>query len=215
MQVTLKVKKFVNQLMTSNCYVIYDNDTRRCVIIDPGSEKSDREISFIRDNGLSLDYIVISHEHTDHNWGVNSLVDQFPSAELVCSEICSREVKKSNKMYFLYYYDDPDYRYVMNPPDVIIAEDMAETYWDNHIIQYVLTPGHSHGAMCIKIDNMLFTGDTIMPFKPYFNGRDSNVEDWEESIQKILKLSPVDMMVYPGHGDVLTLEEWESHFYGK
>ena len=69
----LKVERFVNELMTSNCYVVYDEGTKRCIVIDPGSEKSLREIDFIEAHQLQLDYIIISHEHTDHNWGVNSL----------------------------------------------------------------------------------------------------------------------------------------------
>ena len=69
----LKVERFINDLMTSNCYVVYDEVTKGCLVIDPASEKSLREIQFIEERGLSLDYIILTHEHTDHNWGVNSL----------------------------------------------------------------------------------------------------------------------------------------------
>lgn len=80
-------------------------------------------------------------------------------------------------------------------------------------IKFLLTPGHSYGSMCIDIDGLLFTGDTIMPFKPYFNGRDSNEEDWKKSISLVESQYTDATLVYPGHGDVLTLGEWKAKYY--
>ena len=113
----LKIERFVNELMTSNCYVVHDEDTKRCLVIDPGSEKSLREIEFIEKNNLTLDYIIITHEHTDHNWGLNALREHFKDSKLLCSEECSKHVKKANRAYFLLYYDDPNYRYEIAPAD--------------------------------------------------------------------------------------------------
>lgn len=204
----LKVERFVNELMTSNCYVVYDEDTKRCIVVDPGSEKSLREIVFITSHKLQLDYIIISHEHTDHNWGVNALREKFVDSKLVCSEICNNNVKKTNRAYFLFYYDASDYRYEIASADILICKQEESIMWGGHDMKFILTPGHSYGSMCIDIDNMLFTGDTIMPYKPYFNGRDSNEEEWKESVTKINKLYPSSTRVYPGHGDDLTLGEW-------
>lgn len=203
----LKVERFVNELMTSNCYVVYDEDTKRCLVIDPASEKSLREIQFIEEKGLALDYIILTHEHTDHNWGVNSLREHFPESKLVCSEMCNKYVKKTNRAYFLFYYDDPDYRYEIAPADVLVKED-GSLDWNGYQVQFVMTPGHSYGSMCIYIEGMLFTGDTIMPYKPYFNGRDSNEEDWKWSIAKILFLYASETEIYPGHGDLFVLSEY-------
>lgn len=205
----LKLERFINELMTSNCYVVYDEDSKRCLVIDPASEKSLREIQFIEEKGLALDYIILTHEHTDHNWGVNSLREHFPESKLVCSEMCNKYVKKTNRAYFLFYYDNPDYRYEIAPADVLIKED-GSLDWNGHQIHFVMTPGHSHGSMCFEIDGILFTGDTIMPFKPYFNGRDSNEEDWIESIKKVKDKFDSDTMIYPGHGEKLMLGEWEK-----
>ena len=154
-----------------------------------------------------LDYIILTHEHTDHNWGVNSLREHFPDCKLVCSEQCNKYVKKTNRAYFLLYYDDPDYRYEIAPADILICNQEDAISWNGHDIQFILTPGHSYGSMCIDIDGMLFTGDTIMPFKPYFNGRDSNQEDWKVSIEIINATYSEDSVIYPGHGDSFKLKE--------
>lgn len=208
----LKIKRFVNELMTSNCYVVYDEDTKRCLVIDPGSEKSLKEIEFIEKNSLILDYIIITHEHTDHNWGVNALREHFKDSKLLCSEECSKHVKKANRAYFLLYYDDPNYRYEIAPADKFVSDgELIE--WFNHQIKFVFTPGHSYGSVCIDIDGRLFTGDTIMPYKPYFNGRDSNEEDWRLSIQKINSIYNKDCQIYPGHGDYLSLKDWNESYF--
>ena len=214
----LKIERFVNELMTSNCYVVYDDDTKRCLVIDPGSEKSLREIEFIEKNNLTLDYIIITHEHTDHNWGVNALREYFGDSKLLCSEECSKHVKKANRAYFLLYYDDSNYRYEIAPADKrYFAEKMVEIdgecmVWSGHQIKFVFTPGHSYGSVCIDIDGSLFTGDTIMPYKPYFNGRDSNQDDWEFSIKNIKDAYEADTIVYPGHGKQLKLAGWVNAF---
>ena len=208
----LKVERFVNDLMTSNCYVVYDENTKRCLVMDPGSEKSLREIDFIENRGLTLDYIIITHEHTDHNWGVNALREHFPDSKLVCSEACNRNVRKANRAYFLLYYDNPDYRYEIASADYLVS-DGERIEWAGHQIGFVFTPGHSFGSVCIDIDGMLFTGDTIMPYKPYFNGRDSNQDDWYLSIEKIKRAYPPQTVVYPGHGDSMTLGEWTDTNY--
>lgn len=211
----LKVKRFVNELMTSNCYVVYDDDTKRCLVIDPGSEKSLREIEFVEKNSLTLDYIIITHEHTDHNWGVNALREKFKNSKLVCSEICNRNVKKTNRTYFLFYYDAPEYHYEIAPAEIFISKECETLQWNGLSIEFIITPGHSKGSMCFTIDNMLFTGDTIMPFKPYFNGRDSNEKDWNESISIVGSLYPDNTVIYPGHGDALTLSEWMKQYDAK
>ena len=202
------VERYVNELMTSNCYIVVEEASKSCLIIDPGSERSEREIAYIKANGLKLEYIILTHEHTDHNWGVNALRETFPKVLLVCSNECNRHVAKANKAYFLFYYDDPTYSYEISPADIIIKGNHDILCWSGHDISFLITPGHSFGSMCVRIENLLFTGDTMMPYRPYFNGRDSNRDDWEESIERVKSTVPKDTLIYPGHGNCLTLQEW-------
>ena len=203
------IERYVNELMTSNCYVVVDEASKSCLVIDPGSVKSEREIAYIKDKGLKPEYIIITHEHTDHNWGVNALREAFPGIRLVCSELCSKNIAIANKAYFLFYYDDPTYSYEVEPADILIKNQIEQMDWHGHKIIFYFTSGHSFGSMCIKIDNLLFTGDTIMPFRPYFNGRDSNRDDWDASIKFLKKLVPGDVTVCPGHGDSLSFHDWQ------
>lgn len=79
----IRIHRFENQLLSSFCYLVLDENAKRCIIIDPGSEKSEKEINFLSANNLTLDYIFITHEHIDHLWGVNSLIDRYPASEVV------------------------------------------------------------------------------------------------------------------------------------
>lgn len=209
---SLEIKQLENELMKSNCFIITDRATHSCVVIDPGSEKSEREIAYIDSNQLHLDYIILTHEHTDHTWGVNALKERYPDSKLVCSELCNKYAKKASRAYFLFYYDDPNYRYELLPADVVIVEE-DQLIWNDYKFIFFHTPGHSRGSMCIMINNILFTGDTIMPFKPYFNGRDSNEEDWYNSIFMIKSKIEPDVIVCPGHGEKLSLKEWLLKYY--
>ena len=92
----IKVERFVNELMSSNCYIVADEASRHCICIDPASEKSLREIEYIENNGLTLDYIILTHEHTDHTWGVNALKDSYPDSKLVCSKQCMKYAPKAS-----------------------------------------------------------------------------------------------------------------------
>jgi hydroxyacylglutathione hydrolase len=208
----IKVKRFINQLMSSNCFVVYDDNTKRAVVVDPGSEKSEKEITFIENNKLEVDYIILTHEHTDHNWGVNALLDKYPSAKLVCSELCDKLVKKTNRIFFSFYYDNPDYVYTIASADFLIKSKEDVLSWDGLEIHFLMTPGHSRASMCIDIAGMLFTGDTIMPYPCYLNKKDGNMEDWEKSIAMVESKYIDETVIYPGHGDVLTLGEWKKNF---
>lgn len=209
----IKIQRFINQLMSSNCFVVYDDETMRAVVIDPGSEKSENEISFIEDNQLVVDYIILTHEHTDHNWGVNALKEKYPDIKLVCSEVCDRLVKKSNRIFFSFYYDNPDYVYIIEDADIVIKSDSDILAWNGKNIHFVMTPGHSKASMCIDIDGMLFTGDTIMPYPRYLNKKDGNEEDWKESVELIKNKYSKETIIFPGHGGSLTMGDWIEQFF--
>ena len=69
----IEVIQLKNQLMESNCFIITDKEMKSCILVDPASEKAEREINYIKENQLQLDYILLTHAHADHSWCVNIL----------------------------------------------------------------------------------------------------------------------------------------------
>ena len=202
----LKVERFINELMSSNCYLVVDEASKHCICIDPGSEKSLREIKYIEKNELKLDYIILTHEHTDHTWGVNALVNQF-GAQVICSEVCKRNLAKEFQAYFLLYYDNPDYHYTVCKVDKTTEELGDKLDWEGYNLEIVYTPGHSMGSICLLIDEKLFTGDTVMQSKPYINKRNGSKEAFEESLELIRTKFREKQIVFPGHGEHFLLND--------
>ena len=211
----MEIIQLENQLMKSNCYIIIDWDSASCIIIDPASLHSEREIAFIEQHSLKLDYIIITHGHADHCWGVNTLREAYPLLKLIYSDACNQTMNKAIKLFFQMYSDDPGYTYEMEPADILIKKGIEDIDWHDHSVKFILTPGHSLGSMCIEIDKKLFTGDTIMPYPPYFNGRGSSKEEWAKSVKRIEEMYEHNTEIYPGHGDVITLGEWTNSEYSK
>lgn len=205
----IKVERFVNELMTSNCYIVVDEESKHCLCIDPASEKSDREIAYIENRGLQLDYIILTHEHTDHTWGVNALLKQYPMAKVICSSLCRDALPKEAKAYFQLYYDDPNYCYNVARVDSTTEELGGQMEWNSHKVVFISTPGHSPGSVCIAIENILFGGDTLMPFKPFIKKRNGgSVEQFQNSVNAIKARYSGGTLVYPGHGDSIFLQDY-------
>ena len=194
--------------MSSNCYIVVDEASKHCICIDPASEKSLREIDYIERDGLTLDYIILTHEHTDHTWGCNALVHKY-GAQVICSEVCKQNLVKEFQAYFLLYYDNPDYHYSVCNVDKTTEELGEELKWEGYNIKFIYTPGHSMGSICVLVGGMLFTGDTIMQFKPYINKRNGSINEFEKSIKTVCLLFDDNQMIYPGHGDCFILKNYK------
>jgi glyoxylase-like metal-dependent hydrolase (beta-lactamase superfamily II) len=205
----IKVERFVNELMTSNCYIVADEASKHCICIDPASEKSVHEMEYIEQNGFTLDYIVLTHEHTDHTWGCNALVEKY-GAKVICSEICKQNLSSEFQAYFLLYYDNPDYYYTVCQVDDTTENLGNELEWQGHKIEFINTPGHSMGSVCILINDILFSGDTIMQSKPYINKRNGSKERFKESIEMVLGRFDGEQLIYPGHGEVFKLKDYNQ-----
>ena len=79
----LEIIRIINRPIDSNCYIIFDESiNNECVIIDPGSEKIDNLINLINELSLNPRFIILTHEHYDHCWGVNDLRAKFPHIKL-------------------------------------------------------------------------------------------------------------------------------------
>ena len=193
--------------MSSNCYLVVDEASKHCICIDPASEKSLHEIEYVEKNGLTLDYIILTHEHTDHTWGCNALIDRFDT-KAICSEVCKQNLVNEFQAYFLLYYDNPDYHYTVCHVDHTTERLGNKLEWHSHKIEFICTHGHSLGSICVLIDGMLFTGDTVMLCKPYINRRNGSKDKFKESIEVILNRFSGEQVIYPGHGEMFQLKDY-------
>ena len=69
------IKKFIVGPLENNCFIIADENSRECVVIDPGDEP-DRILDFINENIFQLKYIICTHAHFDHVAAVSDIKEQ-------------------------------------------------------------------------------------------------------------------------------------------
>lgn len=81
----MQIETFVLTPFQQNTRVVSCNETKRAICIDPG-EASPELVAHIRDNGLDLQAIVITHGHLDHCGGTGALKQEFPDAEVLLHE---------------------------------------------------------------------------------------------------------------------------------
>ncbi len=166
-------------------------------------------MNYLDANGLTPDYLILTHEHTDHTWGCNTLIDRY-DAKVVCSEACKLALPKEGRNYFLFYYDDLNYTYAVKRVDNVLEELQYELSWNSLNIKFIATPGHSDGSVCLSIGTALFTGDTIMQYKPYVHKKRGSMEQYKASVELIMSSFDAKVtMVYPGHGETFILSDYE------
>lgn len=204
----MKITKFYNSDFTSNTYLLEYNNKN--YVIDPGSTNMSKLISYLEENKIVLDGIVLTHGHFDHINGIPSIIDY----KIVPIYIYEDEKEfLFNKNYSLLLWGDLK-QSILNKA---LEKTQIITLKDGEIFngfEIIHTPGHTKGGMCLynKNEKVLISGDTMFRFS---HGRidlpTGNKNDMWRSLEKLLKLEK-DTLVYPGHGDTTTiLDEYSMY----
>lgn len=208
----IKALQFDNVPVPSNTYLLVNEASRKCIAIDPGTKEQANVRDYIQMHGLTLDYIILTHEHFDHCWGVNYLLESF-RAKVVATRLCAEWVQTPLN-YFNQLYYNSDEMYQIKQVDVIVEDIDWKLMWGDVPVAFVGTPGHTNKGMCIEIGGCLFTGDTILyRTKPFLKKRyGASKSELKESIEKIYNSYPGDTKVFPGHGEPFLLEDTEEFY---
>lgn len=185
--------------MENNCYVVTDEASLRCVVIDPGDE-SNTILDYLESNRLTCEAIMLTHGHYDHTGAVSAVAEETGAT--------------------VYMNSRDDARVISSPQMVFTLPENGINYDDGDVIdvaglrfEILATPGHTPGGVTIKCENCLFTGDTL--FKGTIGRVDLDGGDEETEMASLRKLCalPGDYEVYPGHMDSTTLQRERSFNY--
>lgn len=192
----LQVKTLTLGEYRVNCYIVHKKDDHRCVVIDPGYEP-ERILGYLEEQDLSLQGVLLTHGHFDHVGAMPQLVEKTGCQLWLCHPDCTMP----NTPAFPHLL--PLEEETLPHPSFYQDGDTVELAGMSfHVIH---TPGHSLGSVCLEVEDVLFTGDTL--FAGTCGRTDlpgSSQRSIMESLARLKKL-PYDRIVYPGHGYPTTL----------
>ena len=202
------VHQIINSPISSNCFVIFDKTIGdSCIVVDPGSEDNGLLYDFMDSECLVPQYIILTHEHFDHCWGVNDIRNLFPSIKLICSSICSLSIQNRKKN-FSVFYQQPGFE--MKVADIILEEVNWALNWNDYDIRFVPAQGHSAAGIIFFIGKYVFTGDTLIKdVKTVTKLKTGSKEKLAETFTLLEKEKGNGLIVCPGHGEMFNLERYD------
>jgi glyoxylase-like metal-dependent hydrolase (beta-lactamase superfamily II) len=202
----LKLEQFVFNPFAENTYVVYDENTKECVIIDPGCSNAGEEnelFGFIDSHNLKPLMAINTHGHIDHVVG-NVAVKKRYGIKVAAHPNVKNDFLRSRQqsaMFGMPLLGDSDL------PDVDL-EDGEIIKVGESTLEVISTPGHAMGSISLyaEIEGWVFTGDALFCRsigRTDFPG--GNYEQLRTNIIERLFHLPDDTEVYSGHGELTTI----------
>ncbi len=118
-------------------YLLGCPETCMAIVIDPDIHEIERYLGLAAQNGLRIRYLLDTHTHADH----------FSAADELAAEL-----------------DVPVIMHRLSPaPYVGMAVDDGEiVYVGNLALSILHTPGHTADSICVRVEDRVFTGDTLL-----------------------------------------------------
>ena len=190
----LNMKHLALGAYQTNCYLVWDEESPSCVVIDPGYNP-EIVLAEAKLLGKEIAAILLTHGHFDHVGGVKGIAMDAECPVYLCEKDLSMPPQMTaGPLYYTNTYAEGDF---------VEAAGLS--------FKVLHTPGHTPGSVCLQCENALFSGDTL--FWGSCGRTDLPGGNWA-TIQKSLKrlaTLPGDYDVYPGHGNATKLS-FERNF---
>jgi len=201
----LQVERLVVGPLDSNCYIVWDDNVKQGVIIDPG-EDADAILRRIKELDIKIKYILATHGHFDHVGAVAPLKRELNAEFLAHNEdfffIEDGENAARRWGFMIEQPPKPD-RFIKDGDTIEVGE---------YKLEVLHTPGHSPGGVSFLHNRMVFGGDTL--FQRSIGRTDFRMGSFEElakSIKTHLYTLPDDTIVYTGHGPITTIGDEKKY----
>ncbi len=192
----IQYKQFPLGSLGTNCYVVYD-EAKHCVIVD-GDGSGQPVMDFIRQEGLTVGMILLTHAHFDHMGALSAFKQSYGCPVGIGAKDAPLLEQPSLNLSAM-----------MGAPlsfqaDRLFEDGDAFTIGQMHFT-VLHTPGHTQGSVCYLVDHLLISGDTLFAGSC---GRvdfpTGNAADMMASLRRLAGLDG-DYTVLPGHEGVTTL----------
>ena len=186
----LKVHTLALGAYQTNCYIIHDEGSKTCCILDPGYTP-EVVLDYLEEKGLSAEAILLTHGHFDHVGAVRQIAAETGCKVYIHPEDLSLPpMMTAGPLYYTHTYSEPD---TLNLAGLTLS--------------VLHTPGHTPGSVCLLTENALFSGDTL--FCRSCGRTDLPGGDWATIVASLKRLASfqTNYWVFPGHGESTTLAE--------
>ena len=174
----------------TNCYLVWNEESDRCLVIDPGYEP-ERVLSEAKRLGKTIEAVLLTHGHFDHVGAVRTLAAETECQVYLNEQDLSMPTQlTAGPLYYTHLYKEGD---VLNLAGVKL--------------RVIHTPGHTPGSVCLVAEDAIFSGDTL--FEGSCGRTDLPGGDWATILKSLKRLAQMEgaFRVYPGHGPSTTLED--------
>ena len=189
----------------TNCYIVRNDNSNSCAVIDPGYEP-ETVLARLDRLGLRLDSILLTHGHFDHVGAVEALVKATGCKLFMSQRDYSQRKTPMND--YLYPLHDKAFC------EISFCEE-GETITAGGLNFSVMeTPGHTWGSVCYLCGDAMFSGDTL--FAGSCGRTDLPGGDRISMLESLERLAEMDTdyRVFPGHGESTTvLREQKTNPY--
>jgi glyoxylase-like metal-dependent hydrolase (beta-lactamase superfamily II) len=195
------IKQFTFNHFEVNCYVVVDEQTKQCAIVDPACEASfeDAQLTqYIEQEGLTVTHILLTHAHVDHIAGLRQCCEHYKLPVTMHAE--GRHLLRQAEAYGSVMGFAVDN---MGDLEVAEIEDNQTLHIGDTKIDCRYVPGHCPGSMCYVLpqEKAVITGDALFHFS--IGRTDLPGGDYPTLIEKLksrVLTLPDDYRVLPGHG---------------
>ena len=180
----LKVHALTLGAYQVNCYIIHDEKSPSCCVIDPGYE-ADTIVDKLSQLGLTLEAILLTHGHFDHVGAVRDLAADTGCQVWLCAEDLALPTNlTAGPLCYTNTYAE--------------GTTLHLAGLDISVLQ---TPGHTPGSVCLLIEDTLFSGDTL--FAGSCGRTDLPGGSWAQIQTSLKRLAGIEanLWVLPGHGE--------------
>ena len=216
----MKIERTAIGPFGTNCYLLSEDGRTDCVVVDAPPGAGAALLPVLRERGLTLAAILLTHGHWDHNSGVPALLagtaETQPAPPEIFAHEADRDCHEHPEKYKAWYQaaipeldddDFPAFRVSRWTQDGDAFSLLGKTW------RAFRVPGHCPGSLVYYCADAkaAWTGDAI--FAGSVGRTDlpgGSFAQLENAIREKIYALPDDVTLYPGHGPETSVGEEKS-----